>query len=556
MADGFSAVLDSTVGAGQGLKAPGAGMPDVGKFMSDLESKQKPELEKLKEIDKKQSDNISTDITKGNDLLAQMDKIQKPADPQFHKLPDQPDSQYKDPMQALGSMASALALFGSLRTRAPLTAALNSAAGAMQGFHKGDQERVKLEREKWNDELNKALKQNQEELQRYHAALEGSQFDLTKASSKFRVIAAETQNHAMLAAIESGDPQRMYDMYSHNATLATRMLDLQAKHLEREAQLKISQQQHADANKVLVTGPDGNQYTIDKRTTPALPDDMKGAKKFGAAGGSTASVIPEEYRNMHGQEFLDKLPAGKAADVKAISEGRMGFTALGYRGQERAEMAQLVNQYNPNYQQGLFAAKSGVLKDFTSGPQSKNIIAINQAISHMGTLDELGAALKNKDIQAVNRLTNLLATEFGDPRVNNFELATQAVGDELMRTFRQVGASENEAVAFQKKFQVAGSPDQIHEALQTGAKLLHGRIKAVNNSWKRGMDTEEDYPKLIDPEPARVLKGFGVEAVGSEPKRRATDVVPAGIPAGSNIIGKSPDGKDVYQSPDGKKWVP
>ena len=32
--------------------------------------------------------------------------------------------------------------------------------------------------------------------------------------------------------------------------------------------------------------------------------------------------------------------------------------------------------------------------------------------------------------------------------------------------------------------------------------------------------------------------------------------LPAGIPAGSKLIGKTPDGKDVYQSPDGRKYTP
>ena len=33
-------------------------------------------------------------------------------------------------------------------------------------------------------------------------------------------------------------------------------------------------------------------------------------------------------------------------------------------------------------------------------------------------------------------------------------------------------------------------------------------------------------------------------------------VLPAGIPEGSRKIGKSPDGKDVYQAPDGEQYTP
>lgn len=418
--------------------------------------------------------------------------------PTMKELPQSPNTQYQDPIQSLGSMASVLAILGSLKTRAPLTAALNAAAGSMQGFHKGDQERVKLEREKFNDELNRAIKQNQTELQEYEASLKKANFDLDKVYADWRVIATKTNNQAMIAALDSGLHEKYYNHVMGMAQLGARLMQTQIAETDRQQRLKLEEKR---------IGLESSRLGETHR------HNLEMEKRY---GGSQGDVIPEEHRDLHGKEYLDTLPAGVAATVKAIAEGRENFASLGYRGKERFEMTQKVNQYDPNFQQGRQAAKAAVQRDFTSGTQSRNIVAINQALSHMGTLDRLGEAMKNNDINTVNRILNPASNEFGDPRVNNFELATQAVGDELMRVFRQVGASEIEAKAFQEKFRVMGSPKQIHEALKTGAELLHGRIKAVNNSWKRGMETEDDYPKLLDPEPKEVLtKRFGIKPLES-----------------------------------------
>lgn len=141
------------------------------------------------------------------DIGVNMAKIQAPKAPTLQDIPPAPDSEYRDPMQALGSIASVMAALGSMKTRAPLTAALNSAASAMAGFHAGDQERVKLEREKWKDNLYKGLQQNQLEMQRYMNALQEANFDLNKAQQAFRMIAAENDHVSMKMAIETGDFQ-------------------------------------------------------------------------------------------------------------------------------------------------------------------------------------------------------------------------------------------------------------------------------------------------------------------------------------------------------------
>jgi hypothetical protein len=153
-------------------------------------------------------------------------------------------------------------------------------------------------------------------------------------------------------------------------------------------------------------------------------------------------------------------------------------------------------------------------KEFTQGKTGGNIININQALAHVGTMADSADALANNDVQGVNKFVNYVATQTGDPKVTNYETARQAVAEELMRTFRQVGASEKEQEQWMQRFSTAQSPDQLRGSMATAAKLLGGRIKAINDSWRRGTQSDSDFPNIVSPENQAVFARLGVKDTG------------------------------------------
>lgn len=85
--------------------------------------------------------------------------------------------------------------------------------------------------------------------------------------------------------------------------------------------------------------------------------------------------------------------------------------------------------------------------------------------------------------------------------------------------------------------------------------------------WTLGKDGEvrwdpiQPSPKPVNPIQAAVAKAISDAGGGGNPAPkpgagRAQPVAPAGIPAGSKKVGKSPDGKDVWEAPDGKRYTP
>src|SRR5262249_43035841 len=92
-------------------------------------------------------------ISKVESNTAEIDKL-KP--PELKEIPPPPQRQDRSPVEAFGSAASTLAIFGSLLTRQPLTNALNAASGVMEAWKAQDASTAKQEFDIWKANVDNA----------------------------------------------------------------------------------------------------------------------------------------------------------------------------------------------------------------------------------------------------------------------------------------------------------------------------------------------------------------------------------------------------------------
>jgi hypothetical protein len=272
-------------------------------------------------------------------------------------------------------------------------------------------------------------------------------------------------------------------------------------------------------------------------------DRENSAKK--GAGSIAAAVVPQDA-NKHGAEYLATLQPGTANIVGKIVDYTLDPKTIPQRGNERSAILAHAIQVDPKFDASEYPNRYALKKDFTSGKTADNIVSLDQAINHMGTLKELTAAIANNDVKMINRVTSKVADEMGKPSINSAQLATQAVAAELMRVFRQVNASESEAKAFEQRLNAgANSPAQMDDALKVGGELLGGRLKAINQKWNKGMKTDTGYPELLSPDAAAAFEKITGKpaAVSSSQKAIPSVKDEAGynaLPPGSQYI--APDG--------------
>jgi hypothetical protein len=230
---------------------------------------------------------------------------------------------------------------------------------------------------------------------------------------------------------------------------------------------------------------------------------------------------PREVERARNKWLMDQSKPGAGggasdAVVNAIVEGRMAVpTGFALRSPYWQDVIERVAKKDPNFDAGKYGARAAARRTFASGPEGRNVTALNTVIGHLGTLDEMSSALGNGDIRMVNAVQNRLATELGDPRVQNFDTAKQAVAEETMRVFRQVGASESEARAWGERITSSGSPQQLRGVISTLGTLLESRVEAIGRQYDRTVN-EGGNPASVDPKNKRRLDELrGVAPAGT-----------------------------------------
>jgi len=269
------------------------------------------------------------------------------------------------------------------------------------------------------------------------------------------------------------------------------------------------------------------------------------ANPFGAG---TAGGNPNGPK---GEDYLATLPGPVAAQVKALAEGRMAFPGgFALKSPYWQQMISAVSQYDPSFDAVNYNARQKTRNDFTSGKSATSINALNTVIGHLQTLSDAADGLNNSSIPGVNKLTNFLASNTGDPRVKVFNTAKKAVVDELTRAYRGTGGSEADIKSWAENIDAANSPEQLHSVIAQMGHLLESKVTALGEQYNQGMGTTANPIQLVTPHARGVLTKLE-QRMGDE--QAAQTQLPAQNAKGWTLH-QDAQGNKAYVSPDGKQY--
>lgn len=239
-------------------------------------------------------------------------------------------------------------------------------------------------------------------------------------------------------------------------------------------------------------------------TSPAAatPPNVANPPPEDASLPSGARPTMSENPNVH-PDFLATLNPQIAAQVKALSEGRMQFpSGFALKSPYWQSMLQMVSMYDPSFDAVNYNARSKTRNDFTSGKSAQNITSFNTAIGHLDTLDKSVDALGNTRFPSWNKIANAAAGEYDtkfQSSMKQFQASKNAVVDELTRAFRGTGGNVHDIVEWEKTINSADSPQALHAATRAAIELLRSRIEAVGDQYNRGMGTTKDPIQMLSP---------------------------------------------------------
>lgn len=268
-----------------------------------------------------------------------------------------------------------------------------------------------------------------------------------------------------------------------------------------------------------VTPPAGSERTAGAITNEAYAQIINGKATSGFMGSGASSEPTRAAVANKKEEIRQELGWTPAELATKGPENRTKFMALGSIEKDLAAIGPFHDMLNTN---------------------AKIAIQLAEKIAS----DRTGSQLLNKPI------TWLQANAADNPDIAEYLFQIQTVkteGARILNNPRLVGQLTDSAR--HEMGDVVNGNMPLGQTRRVLARMMSDGDNRVN-----ALSAQRD--KTI-----QEIRGSAGGTPTQQPAAQAAPVgvvpsLPTGIPVGSKLIGKSPQGADVYQSPDGKKWTP
>lgn len=322
-----------------------------------------------------------------------------------------------------------------------------------------------------------------------------------------------------IAAIPT-DPAAFQQWKQQNALGATKFIELNKPSIHM-------QDTGGTSNIVSVPGLGGAPETISTTKKTNSPDALlhdatarRGQNMTDSRSREANGIMADGGITPESEQMAQAIAAGKLPPLSGFALNKPGGRAVMGR----------VMQINPDYSGQDYGVSLNSEKKFTTGKQGDAVRSFNTSLAHLDTLDQLSDALKNGNMQMINKLGNAYATQTGGTAPTNFAAAKQIVGDEIVKAIVGSGGGVADREHAAKILDAANSPDQLKGVIGTYKELMRGQLKGLRQQYEAGGG--KNFDKFLSP--------AGKSAEGAGPVHIGGDADYAKLPAGSQYIG--PDG--------------
>lgn len=262
----------------------------------------------------------------------------------------------------------------------------------------------------------------------------------------------------------------------------------------------------------------------------------------GGLGNGLTGTGPTGQRD---ESVLANVSPEMANYVKALTEGRAAWpTGAQARSAWYLNAVKLASVYEPGFDANMYKQRSETVKDFNVGQGGRNVTAINTVTGHLDNLNKAAKQLDNGSWRLFNSGKNWLSEATGNPKMKKFQLAVNAVADEMERVFRGTGGTLEGINAWKQAVSAADSPQQLDAAIKQAVELMGSRLQALREQYQRGMGRAADF-RFLDEKSRGILERL----VG---KRVVDDIDPAPMQQSNLTVRES----DSASAPVAKQITP
>lgn len=273
----------------------------------------------------------------------------------------------------------------------------------------------------------------------------------------------------------------------------------------------------------------------------------------GAVGNATnLDVLKAARPDLNLEPLKGKSPMVVGLMMQVI-DGRATLPPLGSRSPDALMIRALASEIDPTLDEASSKGRMATRVAFTSGPEARNITALNTALGHAGVVADAFDKLGNFGNKPTNYVWNEIAQQLGSEKYSNASVAVGALASEARKVFAggTGGGGLTELENWEKSFPINGSPSQQRGALQQFVTLLDSRLQSLGDQYNRGMGVTGDPMSFLEPH-ARAAFTKLSGAAPDEPTGRQL-----GNPRGAAASAAAPTPKPAVASPAGAipSWV-
>jgi hypothetical protein len=207
-----------------------------------------------------------------------------------------------------------------------------------------------------------------------------------------------------------------------------------------------------------------------------------------------ATISPETYD----MAFRQYQATGKM-DFTGLSRVPAVVMALRNSVAQRAAKENLsVDQAIANGQ--ITATQGSTYKNYASGIDHRNVVALNTTFDHADLLRQWAAADARHDVNAVQDLQARWATATGQPAYTSLAAAVQLYAGEVGKTLAATGGSVEERNQTITNYGQARSNPQITDALDKTQRMLAGKLDEHRRAFYAGTNGKlGSFDKFVTP---------------------------------------------------------
>jgi hypothetical protein len=247
-----------------------------------------------------------------------------------------------------------------------------------------------------------------------------------------------------------------------------------------------------------------------------------------------------------GEDLLTHLPTPLANQVRAIGEGREPSPASrSLTTPAGRQLMEMVSAAYPGYDAKQYGTMSAGEKAFTSGKKGDTTRALNVAVDHLGTLQQVADALQNNDTRLFNQAGNFIALQTGNPAPTDFNAVKRIVADELTKAVIGGAGALGDRKAVDDAISAANSPAQLKSVIDRYKQLMGGQLAGMETQYTASTNKKDFKDRFLTPAtkaalaaaaPAAVAAPFAAASI-----KVASDADYNALPSGAVFVG--PDGK-------------